>query len=300
MFVIVFNQSNIILDGLNNKLRYRFPNSISLKDKYIAISSISMFYSWFNITTIYRNNFFTYTWTNGVTPITYTINIPDGLYNISDINNLIQYTCIANGTYWITAGGINVYPFEMILNVPRYAVQLNTYLIPTSTPIGATLPSNFVGWPTVSFNSIVTFPANFNIIVGFNADFASDNNVNNTYTPPSSPFVSKSTAGTLSYISTTSPQVQPNNNVLFSISGINNPYSQPSSIIYSLNPNVEVGQQIFEVPPNFMWNKFIEGTYNDLTLTLLGNDLNPLTIKDPNMTFLMVIRDKDEAFLGSK
>jgi hypothetical protein len=78
------------------------------------------------------------------------------------------------------------------------------------------------------------------------------------------------------------------------MSNINNPYTQPSSIIYSLNPQVPVGQQIYETPPNFMWNKLIDGTYTELRLSLLGNDLKPLIINDPNMTILCAIRDKNE------
>ena len=31
MFVIVLNQNNIVPDGQNNKLVYRFPNSVQLK-----------------------------------------------------------------------------------------------------------------------------------------------------------------------------------------------------------------------------------------------------------------------------
>jgi hypothetical protein len=49
-----------------------------------------------------------------------------------------------------------------------------------------------------------------------------------------------------------------------------------------------------------MWNKMIDGTYNELRLTFLGNDLKPLIIRDPNMTILLTIRDKDEAALGAK
>jgi hypothetical protein len=212
---------------------------------------------------------------------------------------------IQNNTYWINStSGDYVYPFEIIVNPNRYAIQLNTYLIPTSTPVGYTTPSGFPGWPTTTQNTVITFPANFNIIVGYSAGFASNSNIGNAYVPPaptvSSNYVSKNGLGTLSYLSNVSPQVQPNNNVLFSLSNINNPYSQPSSIIYSLNPNVEVGQQIYETPPNFMWNRLIDGTYSELRLSFLGTDLRPLIINDPNMTILLAIRDKDEGFLASK
>jgi hypothetical protein len=264
-----------------------------------------MYYSWFNITSVAQNNSLTYTWTSGAVTTTYTILIPDGLYEISVINNYCQFVMIQNGTYWIESNGDNVYPFDIILNPSRYAVQINTYLVPTALPVGASVPANFAGWPAVAQNPVITIPANFNIIVGYTAGFATNANVANAYVPPtpaseSTNYATKDAAGTISYLSNTSPQVQPNNNVLFSLSNINNPYSQPSSIIYSLNPNVAVGQQIYETPPNFMWNKMIDGTYNELRLTFLGNDLKPLIIRDPNMTILLTIRDKDEAFLGTK
>ena len=300
MFVIVMNGTNIVQDGNNNKLVYRFPNSVVLKDKYIAVSSISMYYSWFNITTVYTNNTFTYTW-NGTLNKTYTVTIPDGLWDISAINNYIQYICLQNGTYW-TVSGTYYYPFELIVNANRYAIQLNTYQIPTSTPTGGTTPP--AGWPTTVFNSIVTFPSDFNEIVGYSAGFASANNVGGgiTFQTPSKStnYASVNSVNTISYLSDLPPQVQPYSSVLFSLSNINNPYTQPSSIIYSLNSHVGVGELISEKPPNFMWNRMIDGTYSELRLTFLGPNLQPLIINDPNMTILLTIRDKDESFLTSK
>jgi hypothetical protein len=49
-----------------------------------------------------------------------------------------------------------------------------------------------------------------------------------------------------------------------------------------------------------MWNKLIDGTYNELRLTFLGPNLTPLIINDPNMTILLTIRDKDESFMATK
>jgi hypothetical protein len=300
------NSTNIVNDGNNNKLIYKFPNSVVFKDKYIAVSSISMYYSWFNITSLYGNNTFSYTWTSGVSTTTFDIIIPDGLWDIAAINNYIQYECISNGTYW-TISGTNYYPFELIINANRYAVQLNTYYIPTlaTAPSGITLPSNWAGYPTTSYNPVVTFPSNFNNIVGYTAGFTSNNNIGGTVTfgtaSASNNYASKdSTTNTISYLSNTAPQVQPYSSILFSLSNINNPYTQPSSIIYSLNSNVGVGELISEKPPNFMWNRLIDGTYNELRLTFLGPDLTPLIINDPNMTILLTVRDKDEGLFTSK
>ena len=83
MFVIVLNTNNIVQDGQNNKLVFKFPNSVVFKDKYIAVSSISMFYSWFNITSTAQNNYFSFTWTSGATTTTWTYTIDAGGATVS-------------------------------------------------------------------------------------------------------------------------------------------------------------------------------------------------------------------------
>lgn len=297
MFVIVLNQNNIVDNGENNTLIYKFPNSIQLTDKEIAVSQITMYYSWFNISQKYSNNQITYTWVNGAITDTFTINIPDGLYEIADINKYIQFTLIENGHYLINSAGSYVYYFELVVNPNRYAIQLNTYQVPTSLPAGYTQPSNFGGYPTLNFNPQVSFPANFNSIVGYPSTFISNANTDSLYNPPpptaSNNYVEKS-GQTLSYLSNTFPNVQPNSSIYVSISNINNPYSIPSSIIYSITPSVGIGQQIVDRPPNFMWNKLINGTYNEIKLQFLGQDYRPITIQDSQMSIMLTIKDKTE------
>lgn len=304
MFVIVLTSANVVDDGKNNSYVYNFPNSVELKDKYIAVSNVTMYYSWFNITSAYINNSFTYTWTVGGVSTPYTVNIPDGLYNISDINSYLQFVMIQNGHYLINGSGDNVYYAELLVNPNRYAIQINTFQVPTALPPGYTQPGNFAGYPTQNFNPIITIPASFNAIIGYPANFASNGNVNSSYTPPtasaSNNYVTKDGAQTLSYLSNSAPNVQPNSSIFLAISNINNPYSQPSSIIYSITPTVAIGEQVIERPPNFMWNKMINGTYNQLRVQFLGIDKAPITLNDPNITIILTIRDKEEGFLGTK
>lgn len=297
MFILVLNASNIVQDGQNNKLVYNFPNSINFKDKYIAVSSVTMYYSWFNISSNYQNNRFTYSWTSGGVTTVYTVNIPNGLYDISDINFYLQYNFIRNGHYLVNASGENVYYAEMVVNANRYAIQINTNLVPTALPVGWSNPAGMV-FPLQTFNPVITIPANFSNIIGYTAGFATNNNVNNAYVPPtpsvSNNYVAKDALGNLSYLSNLAPNVQPNSSIFLSISNINNPYSQPSSIIYSVTPTVSIGEQVIERPPNFMWNRMIDGTYNELRMTILGIDKSPIQLNDPNMTILLTIKDKDE------
>lgn len=294
MRIIVLNSSNVVNNNLNSTLIYKFPNSVLFKGNSIAVSSISMYYSWFNISTAQGNNVFSYTWTVAAVTTTYTIVIPDGLYEIDSLNALLQFTMIQNGHYLIDSSGDNVYYAEMVVNPARYAIQLNTFLVPIALPATYVLPAGFAGFPAVAQNPVVTFPPLFNEIVGYAPGFASNGNIGNAYVPPVSQYVSKLANGTLSYISTVAPNVQPNSSLYVSCSGINNPYSQPSSIIYSMTPSVAVGGLITEKPPNFVWNKLIEGTYNELRITFLGTNLSPIRLNDNQITILLAIKDGDE------
>tara|TARA_R110000868_G_scaffold37678_1_gene133030 strand:- start:10564 stop:11454 length:891 start_codon:yes stop_codon:yes gene_type:complete len=294
MRTIVLNRSNLVKDGDNNKLIYQFPGSVNFKKSYLALSQLSMYYSWYNISSIYNNNIIQYTWWSGAVQTTYTLTIPDGLYEVAKLNEFLQFAMIQNGHYLVNTTNENVYYLEMLVNPSRYAVQTNTFLFPTGLPAGWTNPAGVV-FPAVEFNPEIIYPLSINEILGYVVNFTSDNNIGNAFVPPvGDDKVSKLANGTISYISTSAPDLQPNSSILVSISNIDNKYSQPSSIIYSIVPSVAIGGLINEKVPNFAWNKLIPGTYNNLRLTLLGTDLQPIKINDPAMTFLLVIKDDDD------
>jgi len=295
MRTLIFNSSNIVPDGQNNKLIYKFPNSVVFKDSYISLSQAQMYYSWFNISKQLNNNTFSYVWINGAgVQTTYTIIIPDGLYEVSTINQLLQFTFIQNGHYLVNANGQNVYYAEILLNASRYAVQINTFLFPTALPGGYTNPA-LVPFPPQSFNPSIILPPNINLILGYTANFTTNINLNNAYVPPTSNYVSKLANGTLSYISTLAPEVQPNSCIILSISNIDNQYAQPTGTCYTIVPSVAIGEVINERPVNYIWNKLIPGTYNQISIALLGSTLQPIQIQDPAMTFVFVIKNAEES-----
>jgi len=303
---IILNQSNIVSDGLNSSLVYRFPNSVSFPHHEVAIQSVTMYYSWENINALpLANNTFSVDWTVAGVTTTSTYTIPNGLYEVADINYFLQYSFIQQGKYLINAAGQNVYFAEFLVNPNRYAVQINTYPVPTSalwtfdagtgiwtgnagtvyagwtTPV-ANVAAGTAGWPgfpTATFNPALSIPNNLNKIFGFTSP--------NPFTTP----LNSGVGTNLSYISNVAPQVQPNSSAYISMSNIANKYAIPSSVLYSISPRVAFGAQINEVPPQFAWNPLISGTYNELRMQILGVNFQPLTILDPNMTIVLVIRD---------
>jgi hypothetical protein len=256
------------------------------------------------VTAIINANSFTVSQSQTSTPTSYaqpsstlhTITIPDGLYQVSDLNNLLQFNMIANADYLINASGQNVYYVEFSVNPSRYAIQLNTFTIPSSLPSGFTAPVGFT-YPTFPQNPIVTIPpigggvTGLGFLLGFKSGLITSQFASSVVTGT---YVSTNAAGTISYISTSSPNIQPNSSLLFSSTGVDNPYSVPNSIIYSISPNVGVGSIISDKPPNYLWNKMYDGFYNQLTITVLGTNLQPIQLNDPSTTIMLSIATAEE------
>ena len=128
MRIIALNATNVVPNGLNSTLVYKFPNSVFFKNTSIAVSTISLYYSWFNISASLGNNIIQYTWTSGVITTTYTITIPDGLYEINVLNALIQFNLIQAGQYLIDVNGDNVYYIEVV-ELDLKIATTNNYLL---------------------------------------------------------------------------------------------------------------------------------------------------------------------------
>ena len=149
-YTLVFNSSNVI--GQNNsQFLYKFivGNFTVKNDAQMCISSVTIPYSWYNIAPWYTNQTFSFTWTNGGVTTTYDINLPAGFYTLDNINTYLQLQMYNLGAYLINANGQYVYYIQMLDNITAYKVQVLFYIVPTSLPIGWSLPSNvaFLGFP---------------------------------------------------------------------------------------------------------------------------------------------------------
>lgn len=301
---IVFNQNNIISDGGNNKLVYKFPNSITFNEAYIAVQSVSMYYSWYNISSALGNNQFSFKYPNAGVMENWVVVIPDGLYNIPALNAYFQFYCLKNGTYMTTPTGSNVFFMTFEVNVNTYSIDLCCYAIPSAinnpddwipsslgfAPVIQTFRPSFyndfaliIGWPTVAQLGVIWEGKNW---------IGEDNSEGIWQLTP---YAYNTQTSKVSYSSYVAPQVNQNASVYLALNIINNPYALPSSIIYAITPNTGIGGLIVEKPPEFNWNKIINGTYNEITLSFLGTDGKLLQIEDPNMTILLAIKEKADA-----
>ena len=298
MRTLVLNNNNVVQNGQNNTLTYRFPTTAKFDRSYVAVASVSMYYSWFNIDSLYGNTTFRYTWVDG-TPVDVTI--PSGLYEVSILNQFLQYTMIQNNHYLIdNATGQYVYFLEIMVNDARYSVQVNQFVVPTLAVFTASLsatytaPTSFVYSPVSAVN--VRYPGiNFGYggsLLGNILGYTTNSNVlDGFFAIPAPTWYFRANSN----FSATTPNIQPNSSVLVSVSSVDNPYASPTSVIYSVTPSVAVGTIIADKPPQLLWNKLIPGSYSQLTITLLGTDLRPLKIQDGAMTIILAIAEEIEA-----
>lgn len=130
VYTIILNSNNKSSD---NSFTYDFPAPVKmLPSAKIALQSISMYNSIFNVEASRLNNKFSIIW-NADTTVQHDFVITDGNYSISDLNYLLDFYCVENNLYlYDTVENKNKYFLEIVVNSNIYGCQINSYAIPTA------------------------------------------------------------------------------------------------------------------------------------------------------------------------
>lgn len=289
---IVLNQSNLLTSSNNNQFNYLFPSGKTFKNDKLAIKAISLYYSWFNIRASYGNNIFQIIWpitasSSTVTSTsTYTLTIPDGNYSISSLNTEIQQFCINNSLY-LKSGNNNIYYLSCQTNSTYYSVEFDFFPIPDSalqTSLGLTQPS---GFPTTNIYASTFTPQ---IIVPPNLTTNSFSSLIG-YLPGTYPSTYLS-AVNVGIQSTFAPQVSPVKSIIVGCSIVSNSFGANNSVLGTFAfPNTSFGQIINYTPAYAWYSNILDGSYNNLIITLWDQSFNALPIYDSNVTIeLSIVR----------
>lgn len=274
---LVINASNAV-GNTNTIFKYPFINgSFELKKgSQICISNMSVPYAWFNVNqTYYNNTSFQYTFTTGAGTVTRTVNILNGFYLVSDINNLLVADMTSAGYYLVDSTGSNIYNLSIAQDITYYSNQIIALAFPTSLPAGYSNP-NSLSFPATASTPqfIVLSTNNFNSLIGF---------APGTY-PPAIQATNYSVIGTIT------PVITPVNSVIVRVSLVNNGVSIPSDIIDSFPITVTFGANI-NYSPNFeKWVDINPGKYSSMTITLVDNNFNTIYSNDPSVTITLLIK----------
>jgi len=311
MRTLSLNSKNIIEGSGNSQLKYSFPSgSITLHEgDQLALSSVSMYNSVFNITAAQGNNTYKYTWVDG-TPVTVTIT--DGFYDVDGLNDYLHQQMLNNKHYLIEdSTGNFVWFITMQVNVSIYAIQIQTYpmsltLYPTATGAGKlyTIPTGAT-WvnSTAAITPYLEILANsFRTTIGFTAGFYAGRTVSgamtlleNTITGTTITRTQNTTYTTIQTLtSQNTPQITSLTSYLMTCSLINNNYSIPNTLLSAFPPSSAFAEQ-FVFSPNQM--SFIDcqpGAYSDFTVQFFDQNLRQIVMQDNQIVVLLVVRSKNE------
>ena len=293
---LVLNSENIVSGTDNSVLRYNFPNSVFLKDEYIAVQQISLYNSVFNISADLNNNSFSYKWIDGlIYPVVMTAT---GIHlSLSQINSYFQSVMIANKHYY-TSGGQNIYLMEIVLNQSAYAYQINCFATSVAIalantwvqPVGATWVN-----PTLSIVPAVIIPAtDIQSLLGFDAGSYPTSVIAGV--PPAqtqTPII----ASPYSALSQNAPQIEPQPTYLGLCNLVNNALVIPNEVIVSITP---VGAQfggIFNIQySGLAFNKVDDGTYTSFTFSFVDDLGQRIKFQDPNILIILIMKNRNEPF----
>jgi hypothetical protein len=281
------------------QLIYTLPTSQRFADMEVALMKASFYNSFKNVTTAMvtsATNIITLTFPNFTSagtvysPLTVNIPLAAGFYAISDINNAIWNYCTLNNLFMVnTVTKQNVYFTYISANATTYQTEIDTFLVPTSaeaTTLGWTNPGTAFALSagSVFYAPTVTIPSSFSVLLGLG--------------PLTTPATSTSTwtgtptvtlGGSAPAINTISSIIVRCNLIC---SFIGNPTDQldilPITSQYGAIDQYTASSPIFTPVTN--------GLYQQIVLSFMDQNLNPLTFYDPELTFALQLRVK----VGSK
>jgi len=278
----VINSSHYVA-GSNNIFRFPLISNPDLTGCKIGVQTASVYNSTFNIVNFWGNNQISVAFPANATATTYTtynFTFPDSYMSISDMNYFIQSQCIANGLYAINSQNQYVYFIELVVNSVQYAGQLNIYPIPNV----ATATAN--GWTSASVKLIfqtttpvlpsATFAQPFGNLIGLNAGKyggVAGSSALNILQPQNI------------------PNINPVNSYVLVCNLLNNPYCVPNNIFYTIPLNGPLGSLISISSADPVFNDIAPNKYDYIQITLYDQNLNPLMMKDKEMTLTLALMD---------
>jgi hypothetical protein len=281
---IILTQNSLVQGNpYNNVFTSNFPSGqIRFENESVSLAELTIYNSFYNITSgstnsRYNNNTFQYIWIDGSVN---TVELPDGAYEISDINAYLISVMTNNNHYLLNSNGEYVYYLDMTVSTTQYVIILTSYVLPSTLPSGWSFPSGAT-W-SLSGNTpqfTILSSNNFYKVIGFSAG---------TY--PSSPQNSDYNVS-----SDLVPQVSPVSSIYLTLDIANNPYSIPSTFCYAFTTgNSKFGEVISIRPPAFLWIPLQDGSFKNVSVSFLDQNLQPIFIKDTSLVVILAVESNNK------
>jgi len=282
-YPLIITKNNLV-PGSTNTYTYNFSSNVDMSNIDIGLGSASIWFSWRNITSAKNNNKFSIIHPTNAGNTTLSLTIPDGGYNISDINNYLRYYLVNNG-YFIqnTSSGEQVVYAKFQVNPSTYTVEFVSYPMPTSLPSGFTAGSAISFPTTTRAPQLIVSQAGFGKVIGFALG---------TFPATQQTILSTSS-------STLVPEVSDVTNVVLTLDSAMNPFAPNSKVIHSISPAGYAYASLIKSEPNeISWVPQQSGWRQSITLQLVNQNLIPIEQYDTDVTIKLLLRMRDQSSLN--
>jgi hypothetical protein len=282
---IILTQNSLVQGNpYNNVFTSNFPSGqIRFENESVSLAELTIYNSFYNITSgstnsRYNNNTFQYIWIDGSVN---NVVLPDGAYEISDINAYLISVMTNNNHYLLNSNGEYMYYLDMTVSTTQYVIILTAYALPSTLPSGWSLPSGAT-WSlsgnTPQFTILPSSSNNFYKVIGFSSG---------TY--PSTP-----QGNDYNVSSDLVPQVSPVSSIYLTLDIANNSCSIPSTFIYAFTTgDTKFGGAISIRVPSYLWVNLQDGAFKDVTISFINQDLQPIYIQDTNLVVILAVESND-------
>ena len=272
MNTIVLTNSNA---GTNqkHKLSLRLTTPMRLENCVVCVTGISLYYSWPNIKSEYKNNSFKYKRTADNKE--FDVILYDGSYPIKQINNYLHKVMKKNGDKEDDQGK---FPIELYAN--------NVYQRVTAV----IKPNYILQIPIDGFGQVMGFTKGTQLEDKY-VSFGLGNELYGDEIPQlEDKYVSIGPDDEQN--GEDIPEIERVISVSLHCNLVNNIYVLENSLIYSFTPNVKFGYLINERPNLAQWrNARNNADIYEIEVWFTDQDNNPLDIQDPKIRVELQIKD---------
>ena len=288
MIVINMNATNVATNNLfNNVTVFELDQSVTIgTNQEVCLNMLNINYSFPSVTSV--SCMFRLTWIDGTFT---TIFYPVGTTQDAQSFNALLLATMDTFNWYLLNGTQKVYYCNIVENATYYALQLNSYALPSVLPAGWSLPPGatwslpVAGPASAKQPQFTIFDNQFSVLTGFDIG---------TYPPVST--------GTAPYskVSDKAPQLAPQSVINIRCSIAQSEYSTPDDLIGSVAiGNTRYGDAIVYQSYNPLWYSVKSQNIKRVIVTLEDALYTPLWILDRNYTIQIVIRDKPGAVFKS-
>ncbi len=260
----------------NSTYRYTFPSgSVNIKRSSLALESLSMSLSYYNITTEFNNRIFTIGFPEGAAMVFNQLTIPEGYYTIESLNSWLQFWMISQNYYLIDDLGNYVYYVELLWNPTFGRVQLNLYDVPDVLPAGWTNPGPWT-LPNVAKKCIfvVGESNNFGKFIGFEGDGLG--------------YTAESQLGQFA-------PSDPVDTIIVQCTNLDNRYSNPTSNLYSFSTKAADSLRRIDIKPiECSYIDLTDGSVSYLDIRLSDQSNRNLQMLDTSIKLNLIIKVREE------